>query len=201
VAKKRDPELHARRREQIVATAMICLVEGSHRSMTLEQVARLAGVSKGMLTYYFKSKDELVLETIRYALAMQADQLQHVAREDRPVRERLERLLTLALPSRDEVEREWRFGIEVWSYAKEHPETMDAVRESFRSFRDACRTVLDVGVAEGFVTAPDAEQLYVLMHALVDGVCFQLVVDPELDLDGLRARIVLLIETLLAGAG
>jgi AcrR family transcriptional regulator len=41
--------------------------QGSHR-LSLQDVADEAGVSKGMVLYYFKSKENLFLTTMRYAL-------------------------------------------------------------------------------------------------------------------------------------
>ena len=41
--------------------------QGSHR-LSLQDVADDAGVSKGMVLYYFKSKENLFLTTMRYAL-------------------------------------------------------------------------------------------------------------------------------------
>ena len=52
--------------------------QGSHR-LSLQDVADEAGVSKGMVLYYFKSKENLFLTTMRYALE----------RTDARIRERL----------------------------------------------------------------------------------------------------------------
>ena len=41
--------------------------QGSHR-LSLQDVADQAGVSKGMVLYYFKSKEHLFLVTMRWAL-------------------------------------------------------------------------------------------------------------------------------------
>ena len=47
---------------------------GVHR-VALEDIAELAGVSKGILLYYFKTKENLVLATMRWALAATAERI------------------------------------------------------------------------------------------------------------------------------
>ena len=57
------------------------------------------------------------------------------------------------------------------------------------ALRVACATLLDSGADEGFVTTEDREGAYLMIHALIDGLSFQLAVQPELDVDRLRAKL------------
>ncbi|MCA9671212.1 MAG: TetR family transcriptional regulator C-terminal domain-containing protein [Myxococcales bacterium] len=193
----KDPALEEQRRAQIMATVYTCLAEGSHRALTLDAVARQAGVSKGMVTYYFPSKDRLIIETIEHWLKMQQRLMLEIVREPLPVRERLERLLEAVLPSRDAVRSELSFQTEVWSFAKDHPEALQALHQAYLGFRHACSDMIEVGRDEGYVTAADASWIYLLMHALIDGIAFQLVLDPDLDLAELRQRLLQLIDRLV----
>lgn len=193
----KDPELEQQRREQIMATVYLCLAAGSHRSMTLERVAQLAGVSKGMVNYYFKTKDRLIVETIEHFLQQHTERLLAIVHLDLPVRDRLERLIETALPSRDQVDSELRFQTEVWSYGKEHPGALEAIQASYVRFRQACQTMVDVGVAEGYVKAAEGKWIYLLLHGLIDGISFQIVMDPSLDLVEVRGRILELIDDVL----
>jgi AcrR family transcriptional regulator len=47
---------------------------GVHQ-VALDDIAELAGVSKGMLLYYFKTKENLILATMRWALSQTADRI------------------------------------------------------------------------------------------------------------------------------
>jgi TetR/AcrR family fatty acid metabolism transcriptional regulator len=58
--------------------------QGSHR-LTLQDVADEAGVSKGMVLYYFQTKDNLFLTTMRYALERTGDRIrERIAGVDDP---------------------------------------------------------------------------------------------------------------------
>ncbi len=199
MAKSKDPALEKRRKAHIIETVHRLLVEGSHRTLTLDAVARHAGVSKGMVTYYFKTKDRLVAETIDCFLDRQSQMLQAIVRAPGPARARLERLIEAALPSGEELERQIHFQSEVWSFAKEVPAAREAIRASYLRFRQACKAMLAVGIEEGYVTAPDAEWIYLVLHALVDGLSVQIALDPSLDAAEVRGRVLDLMDDLLSG--
>ncbi len=197
MARKRDPELEKQRRAQIMRTVFGLLVEGSHRALTLDAVAREAGISKGVVTYWFKSKDALIVSTIRHFIDVQMALLEAVMRSPRDARERLRLMVEAAFPSREEVERQLRFQVEVWSFAKGRPEALDAVRESYRAQRAALLELLQAGTTEGYVTNPDVDDLQLLIQALTDGMSLQIALDPELDIDAIKGRLLDLIDRAL----
>jgi len=197
MAKTKNPELEQRRREQITDTVARLLVVESHRSLTLDRVAREAGVSKGMVTYYFDSKDRLIIAAIERFLEQQQLVLQTIVREPLPAAERLARLIAVALPEREILEAQVQLQLEVWSFAKTNPEAAEQVRRSYVQFRQTCEEMIAVGVAEGYVTASDSRWIYLVLHALVDGMSMQLAMDRSLDVAETRARVFELVESLL----
>jgi len=71
-------ELSPRAQALVRSAYRVITRQGSHR-LSLQDVADEGGVSKGMVLYYFKSKENLFLTTMRYALE----------RTDARIRERL----------------------------------------------------------------------------------------------------------------
>jgi TetR/AcrR family transcriptional repressor of bet genes len=194
MARTKKPEVEEARRQRVAAAAEAALAEGSWRSVTLADVAARAGVSKGAVTYWFATKEALLLEALRRYHARYEAQLTQVALLEAPIRERLAGLIHVAFPSQEAVAADVRFQIELWSYAKEHPEVQAAVSEAYSRFRLACAALVQLGVDEGWVTAPDVEGLYRFIHALIDGVSLHVAFDPEADIAQTRARLLGLIE-------
>jgi TetR/AcrR family transcriptional regulator, fatty acid metabolism regulator protein len=62
-----DEELSDRAYALVRSAYKVITRQGSHR-LSLQDVADQAGVSKGMVLYYFKSKENLFLVTMRWAL-------------------------------------------------------------------------------------------------------------------------------------
>lgn len=193
----RDPHLEEARRQRVAEAAETALAEGSWNRVTLADVARRAGVSKGVVTYWFGNKETLFLEVLRRYHHRYEQHLSQVAAPGAPLRERLERLVHIAFPDQATVAAEVRFQIEIWSYAKEHPAVLAAVREAYNRFRRACQALVAMAAAERSVPASQIDELYRYVHALIDGVSLHVALDPDIDLDATRARLIDLLETWL----
>jgi AcrR family transcriptional regulator len=61
---------HDERRDQILACARRLFSERHYGAVSMEQIAREAGVARGLLHHYFGSKRELYLEVVRSMLTM-----------------------------------------------------------------------------------------------------------------------------------
>ena len=57
------------RRAEAINAALECICEVGFDSLTLEMVARKAGLSKGIVAYYFKTKQQLILECLKAFMA------------------------------------------------------------------------------------------------------------------------------------
>ena len=79
---KRDPE----RRLALLKAAFREVAEKGFSDTTLEDIARRAGVSKGVTLYYFESKDELFRDLFSWLIdSIHARMREAVAREEDPV--------------------------------------------------------------------------------------------------------------------
>ncbi len=59
-------QLRDERRQLIIETALKLFAENTFRGTTIEQVAQAAGISKGLVYNYFKSKDELLMSIFQF---------------------------------------------------------------------------------------------------------------------------------------
>lgn len=53
------------RREQLTQAAMKCIASKGYHRVTLEDVSQEAGLSKGIASYYFKNREDLLISVIR----------------------------------------------------------------------------------------------------------------------------------------
>jgi AcrR family transcriptional regulator len=63
--RKADPELHARRRRQIIEAARTRFIANGFHQTGVQDIAITADISLGLLYRYFKNKDALILEVAR----------------------------------------------------------------------------------------------------------------------------------------
>jgi TetR/AcrR family transcriptional regulator, fatty acid metabolism regulator protein len=181
------------RRAQLVGCALDALAEVGYQQTTVAEVGRRAGVSKGVVTYHFPARDELIWAAVTTVFGSVAE---HVGSRLADVAPR--RFVAVYLGA--------------WvDYFRSHRREMMAIAEIWTSFRDAAgrphldaRTLgeeramveaaLSAGQAEGTLGDFSPRVVAVTMKAALDGLLAQLALDPDLDLDAYRDELVALFD-------
>jgi TetR/AcrR family transcriptional regulator, fatty acid metabolism regulator protein len=66
----RQSFIETARRKQIIECTIETLAEKGYWQTSLDKIAQKAGISKGVILYYFKNKDTLILETAQYIFGL-----------------------------------------------------------------------------------------------------------------------------------
>ena len=190
MAKKKNPQLELERKQQILLAAYKILSKKSYHKMTLCDVGREAKMSTALVFYYFKNKENLVLETLRFFISMRSQRLLSIAQEtELPVKERVKRLIENALPSREEMEHMAAFLNEVWAMAKEHPKALLATREFYTQTREFCHALFEIGKQEGYVKRDDSAWVTLFLNSVIDGLIMQVTANPQLDVADIQKKV------------
>lgn len=84
-----NPERSANRRQETLHAAARVFIERGYHTAAVEDVARAMGVSKGVVYYYFRSKDEICAEAICVAIEGAIKRLEAVTDRNLPPAETL----------------------------------------------------------------------------------------------------------------
>lgn len=85
------------KRTRLIDAAIDLLLEQGYAATTIQQVAEKAGVSKGAVYLYFKSKNELMLAIMDHLDVKTKDEVAAIRASDAPPRERLRTQITYQL--------------------------------------------------------------------------------------------------------
>jgi len=168
------------RREQIVRATVRCLARDGYAGLTMKRVAAEAGVSQGILHYYFRDKAAMLAAA---ALRVTVDLDRRVAAEARGARDARARLravvracLETAVESRDF----WTVFIEFWGEAL-HDRRLAAVnRQAYARARRLIAATLAGGRSAGAVRRVNLEEAAAAVLGLLDGLSLQLTFDRGL---------------------
>ena len=183
------------RREQIVRATIRCLARDGYAGLTMKRVAAEAGVSQGILHYYFRDKAAMLAAAARRVTADLDRRVAVEARGVRDARRRLRAVIRACLETAVESRDFWTVFIEFWGEAL-HDRRLAAVnREAYARARRLIGATLARGRAAGQVRTVDLAEASAVVLGLLDGLSLQLTFDRHLMTLPRAAR---LAETVLA---
>jgi AcrR family transcriptional regulator len=149
----------------------------------ISDIAEEAGVSPGLILYYFESKDRLLAEALTFA----NDQFYlRTSREIRRIpsaKDQLRRLVDLSVPAYlPEFGRldEWALWIEVWVRALRDPEMAKDREVLDQRWRSQLADLIRGGQSSGeFTSTEDAEELALRVATLIDGLAIQVIMNDS----------------------
>jgi AcrR family transcriptional regulator len=172
------------RHQEIVEAAARVITERGLAETRIADIAEQAGVSPGLILYYFESKDRLLSEALTYANDQFYLRMSREIRRIPSAREQLRRLVDLSVPGYlPEYGRldEWALWIEVWVRALRDAD-MAKDREALdQRWRNQIAEIIRTGQASGeFSSTVPAEELALRLACLIDGLAIQVVMnDPQ----------------------
>jgi AcrR family transcriptional regulator len=122
-----------RPREQVLTAALEMVAESGLEKLTMAALAARLGTSGGHLLYYFKTRDGLLLETLRWSEAAYAEQ-RHPLIPEAAEAEGLFDVDTVVgfadvYLAVDEKDPRWQLWLGLWARAPYHPELARAQRD------------------------------------------------------------------------
>ncbi len=166
--------LDAVRRPQILATAVELVREKGLWNVRISDVAHRAGMSPTSVVYYFGTKNELLAQ----AIAGADDAFYAGLHEELSgLEQAIDRIALLIVRSSTS---DWLLWMDLWVYARHHPETAVAQRRFHRRWRETIEAVIRYGGDTGAWVARDARGIAQRVSALTDGLAVHMVLgDPD----------------------
>ena len=170
------------RRAQIVAAAIETIAELGYAKASLARIAKRAGISKGVISYHFAGKDDLIDQIVQDAFA-----------EAAKVRQQIQGQPTAAAKLRAFIELNLHALRDQRTYILALVEIFTNVRDAEGKVRydfmedapalEMLEQVLREGQQSGEFRDFPARVMAVTVQSAVDGAVMQLAAHPDMDLD------------------
>jgi AcrR family transcriptional regulator len=180
----------AERRIALLRAAFREVGEKGFSEVTLDDIARRAGVSKGVTLYYFESKEDLFLELFRWLIDSIHARMRDAVRSVDDPQGKVRALIGVIFPSATRNRAFFRAFVDFCGIA--------ARRESFREvnerFYAGCVEIdggiVEAGMRRGVFPLRDAREAASAMRAIFDGLMMQWLAekDPEASFASYRER-------------
>ncbi|MFI7352547.1 TetR/AcrR family transcriptional regulator [Streptomyces avidinii] len=169
-------------REDVLVAAMATIAERGLEGLTMAGLGREVGMSSGHLLYYFRSKDELLLQTLEWSEAELGRERRALLARRGPVSERLQAYVDLYVPTQPR-DPHWTLWLEVWNRSQNAgPQERDRQAAIEGAWHRDLVALLAEGISRGEFRPVDSERAATRIRALLDGFSIQLAVGlPTLD--------------------
>jgi AcrR family transcriptional regulator len=172
------------RRAQMMAAALEVISERGYADTRIADVAERAGISPALVIYYFKTKDQLLTEAIRYY-----EDSWYAVGQARMARlptaaARLEEIVAMnCLPEADpEPGSSWQLWLDFWAQAARNTEVGNVRRKSDERWRGEISSLVIAGQEAGEFLDVDPAGFAICLSALLDGLTIQIALeDPVVD--------------------
>jgi AcrR family transcriptional regulator len=172
------------RREQMLHAALEVISARGYADTRIADVAERAGVSPALVIYYFKTKDQLLTEAIRYYednfYAVGQSRITRLA----SAAERLEEFVAMSCLSEADPEpaSSWQLWLDFWAQAARNAEVAGVRQKSDERWRDVITTLVREGQEAGEFREVDAGDFALYLSSLLDGLTIQIALnDPVVD--------------------
>ncbi len=176
------------RRVQLMEATIDCIAARGFADLTLADVARTAGLSVGIVNFYFKSKDQLLIETLRHLVDDYIKQTNENFRTAGPgaaaqVEAMIESDFHRAVANRKKVTVWYAF----WGETRWRPEFLKICQGLSDTFHAETREIFARLVAEGGYQDVDPDIVARGFDAMIDGLWLDMLINPKaVDRDGAK---------------
>jgi AcrR family transcriptional regulator len=181
-AATKERELSGEKAQRIIDAMRESVATRGAAGSTFEHVAREAGVSRGLLHYYFGTKERLLVEVVRRDAEIRVARLDEPLAKAKTVDDVLD---VLVANLTDLIENEPAFFLllyELFSAGRRNPDIRHEVGQLFDLTRSHVADILKQKEREGVLSLRhDAEAVVSYLFAVGDGFALQALSDPERD--------------------
>jgi AcrR family transcriptional regulator len=169
------------RKEQMLRAALEVIAERGYPDTRIADVAERIGISPALVIYYFKTKDQLLTEAIRYSEdAWYADGQRRMASLPTAAA-RLEEIVAMScLPEADpEPRSSWLLWLDLWAQAARNPELGGVRQKADERWRELIKSLVLAGQEAGEFRAVNVVDFAICLSTLLDGFAIQVALnDP-----------------------
>jgi len=178
--KNNKNDIIALRRGQLTRAAYEVVSQKGFYDFTVRDIARKAGLSTGLVHYYFKSKQDLLLNLIRQ---MNENLVVYFTKAlDRCCDDPMDKLRVFVPQAFDIVNNQkdyFSVVIDFWSQINRNERIRKANIKLFMSYRHECSKILEEGVEKGVFVPMDIHFTTSFILSLIVGLIIQYVIDRD----------------------
>ena len=173
------PHVEEERRQQILEATWHVIAVSGFRSLRLSDVAKRAGVSSGMIHYYFDTKRDLLKAAFERYYEHSIERRQWVMETGTGPLELLKRIVESYLPIEDETLEGWHVWSELWVEGLQEPDLRELNEDFYGQWRRLVAGLIQDGQDAGVIRDGSSIELANMLIAMIDGLAIQVLLGSK----------------------
>jgi AcrR family transcriptional regulator len=165
------------RRAQLTKAAYKVVAQKGYNDFTIKDIAEEAGLSTGLVHYYFKNKEELLFKLLKEMNSNLRYNLKKALSELTEPKDKLMAFCDEAFELVDKEKAYFHVLIDFWARINHDARIRQANVKLFQSYRDEISSIIEEGIAKGVFAAMDVKITSVIIISLIQGTIIQYVID------------------------
>jgi AcrR family transcriptional regulator len=174
------PDVSDERRQQIMNAAFAVFSQQGFERASMDDIAKEAGVSKGALYLYYKSKDAIIAKLLQLFFDQALKQIRVLNTGEGSVSEQLLGFTRVLIREMDRMAAMQPISLQFYAIAARHATMRQHLRAYFAQYRMLMEEVIQRGVTQGeFRADTNPGESAIALTALLEGLALLWLIDPQ----------------------
>jgi AcrR family transcriptional regulator len=174
------PDVSEERRAQIIESAIKVFARDGFANTRMDDVAAESGVSKGLLYWYFKSKEEIIIAIADLLFSDEFRKMQKLSIEGQTARACLESFLDIFIEDLRRILKVAPVIYEFYALAFRNALVRKVMQEYLGRFVAILEPIVEHGMQTGEFTPGDARQTTIAISATLEGTLLLWAYAPDM---------------------
>jgi len=176
---RKTNDISEMRRSQLVKAAYRVVSRKGYYNFTIKDIAKESGLSSGLVHYYFKDKQDLLLNLLKEININIKSYLNNELVKTQNPLNKLIAYIDQAFSLAEKEEEYFYVLIDFWTQAKHNPRMRQANSRLLKSYRDECAAILEEGISIGMFREMDVAFTSTAIVSAIQGTIVQYILDND----------------------
>jgi AcrR family transcriptional regulator len=173
------PDLATERKGQIIKATIECISKFGYNNFSMQDVAQLANVSKGIIHYYFLNKEDLMMAVLDRVAGDIEGLLVVINEKSATYEEKIRLLLKLCFSIVRDKREYYCINMDFWTQINQKEKVRQAVAKHYAKFRAATASIVQQGIDSQVFRPLDPNNAASVIISIVDGISLQWLFDES----------------------
>lgn len=173
------PDVAAERKLQIVQATVECIVKKGYHNFSMQDVAKTAGVSKGIIHYYFLNKDELMM----CVLDKVAGDIEQILSEEMTAtldpNQKMQIFVSVLANVVRNTKEYYQVNMDFWTQINQKDNVREVISKHYSQFRETGTKLINEGISKKFFKPVDSAKYASYIIGTMDGLSLQWLFDDS----------------------